>query len=504
MDDKDKNNLRGLIKKCVNELSIVIDDSGQIDVELENNSLNDLQNFIAKKLHRDEDIYNEGDIERIFRIIVIIRTFGISSEINTAKYIASLKEDKAKPECKIEFDKYAEEVMAEYGINMDKHEFSIGDSFNINELDTNIINEKGLDYVIRNISDDIIFELENPSISYAFIKLQGVEIKKDIKIADNLFLIRNIEQHCVVHGKSKLENEYTYMLIIHKGILLPSKNYRESLVYRKIIVTLKTFLGLSLVTDLLKISKESELGSQGSPPNNTPVMLFYQHLRSSISRSIWNYMLPEEIIQWVLENQPSSEELFKNKEMSSPLTPLYEFTLSNEYARLLNSLFLSNKPNLQHFLIEGKSRKPLPKFKKQETTWNFFTKRLQVISKIFNSTDKYIERIKAASLWYLEGYCNENDSLKFVNYCIAIESLLGSADAKEVPLTETLSNRYGFWLGKTIKEKEDIRKFFKLAYATRSRIVHQGKSLLNGPDYITLNKLEKLTRQIINEAIMTY
>ena len=76
---------------------------------------------------------------------------------------------------------------------------------------------------------------------------------------------------------------------------------------------------------------------------------------------------------------------------------------------------------------------------------------------------------------------------------------------KKIPLTETLSDRCGFWLGKNLREREEIRIFFKKeVYNTRSRIVHEGKTILKGQDNESLNKLGTMTKLIIKDAMMTY
>jgi len=59
---------------------------------------------------------------------------------------------------------------------------------------------------------------------------------------------------------------------------------------------------------------------------------------------------------------------------------------------------------------------------------------------------------------------------------IALEVLLGDrAVSDKVGLTRLMANRCAYALGRTSKERDDLREFFEKFYAIRSEIVHNGR-----------------------------
>ena len=90
-----------------------------------------------------------------------------------------------------------------------------------------------------------------------------------------------------------------------------------------------------------------------------------------------------------------------------------------------------------------------------------------------------------------------------INYTISIESLLGEPPGSDVRLTESLSLKCGYWLGKNFQEKEQIKRHFKKIYRVRSEIVHSGETILKAKHKSMLYELERLTTHLIAESIKT-
>jgi hypothetical protein len=125
------------------------------------------------------------------------------------------------------------------------------------------------------------------------------------------------------------------------------------------------------------------------------------------------------------------------------------------------------------------------------------------IRNVLDLDDKYGEAIKTAAEWYFEALCNENETFKFIQYTIAIESLLGDPE-KQDRITERLSDRCAYLLGDNQKEREDIKKSFEKIYDIRSKIIHRRSLTIQEEDSPFLTEAEKLTERLIRKEIDLY
>jgi hypothetical protein len=93
-------------------------------------------------------------------------------------------------------------------------------------------------------------------------------------------------------------------------------------------------------------------------------------------------------------------------------------------------------------------------------------------------------RVKAAIEWWIDGLTSENQTISFLQLCIGFEALLGEPTdsnggrAGERGVTERLSDRYAYLLGRTQSEREAYRAEFKKVYDRRGQIVHQRQTHL--------------------------
>lgn len=110
---------------------------------------------------------------------------------------------------------------------------------------------------------------------------------------------------------------------------------------------------------------------------------------------------------------------------------------------------------------------------------------IESVIKIFNNKEKnpkdnIEQRIKRAIIWYSKGLSASDIEEQFVNFAIALESLL-VADSKNSfaswqSITQKLADRVCFLLGTSYDERIEIHKEMRNLYNKRSKVVHAGKS----------------------------
>lgn len=80
-------------------------------------------------------------------------------------------------------------------------------------------------------------------------------------------------------------------------------------------------------------------------------------------------------------------------------------------------------------------------------------------------------RVKSAIQRCFDSYISENQTLSFLQVCIALEALLGD-EGYNGSLTETLADRCSYLISNEIKGRKTIKKNFKELYNVRSKLVH--------------------------------
>jgi len=497
--DKDKNNFKGHLNKCFRETGVGLLTKYRTIVTVFPSSLsNEFIDLVYKKYENISDIYDELDINCMIR-----------------SKIASF----------LDYDELFKKISNSIDSPDDDPEGGfvfLGDlPYLLNKSKYKIISDK--------ISDKIIEEIENPAKSYALVQLPQVELSKNIKINSDFSFISDLNDFFYIHNDDKeyfnfpFEKNKTYLLIKHIG-----RNWRsletegQPLFYKTLLHKIKTFFGLSCIMDIFKFSGTFINKSKNKRDIASTVGIFSSLEWAEEARWYKDLIIEEEDLgNPIPEDHPDYNALKEDYSGGDELKKDFfqkrffiedEINLPQIYIDLFNSLTITEfatKPSFN--LMEGlEIKKPLPQFEKSKNPEQILRRKFEKIRVILNSNDDYAERIKASSLWYFEGYYTENDTFKFIFYTIAVESLLGLEEEEKVkknihiPLTERLSNRCGFSMGKSLKEKEKIKNEFTDIYEIRSRIVHRQKTILNKDDNEYLKKLEKITKQLIANTIETY
>lgn len=89
--------------------------------------------------------------------------------------------------------------------------------------------------------------------------------------------------------------------------------------------------------------------------------------------------------------------------------------------------------------------------------------------------------LKAALEWAFDSGMAVNETISFLQVCIALECVLGRG-APHDNLTATLADRCAYLLGRNLSERNKIRKNFKKLYDIRSSLVHGRARKLTGID----------------------
>lgn len=177
--------------------------------------------------------------------------------------------------------------------------------------------------------------------------------------------------------------------------------------------------------------------------------------------------------------------------MNNKLSTFRESIITNRFLQIQNldsnfQLLVTLPNDFTHFLNNFK-------FKSDDISSINFSN----VSKLLQSNTDGSKRIKSAIEWYIDSTFNKSDSVKFIQTCIGLESLLGD-DRQEGPLSYTLADRCAYLIADSIDDREIIRKEFKQIYKIRSKLVH-GTSR-----NIRESELKHYThaRQYLKQAIM--
>jgi hypothetical protein len=111
--------------------------------------------------------------------------------------------------------------------------------------------------------------------------------------------------------------------------------------------------------------------------------------------------------------------------------------------------------------------------------------------------DPDVIRIKAACEWWVDASASQNQTVSFLQYCIGFEALLGE-NTKDKGVTERLSDRFAYILGKTQSQRSELREKFRKVYERRGVIVHQREPHLRRFD--SSARIE--AKQMLSQAIV--
>lgn len=218
----------------------------------------------------------------------------------------------------------------------------------------------------------------------------------------------------------------------------------------KAIASLKSFFGLSLAVQLMKI-KEVPLGLSG----------LYWARPQLESRIIVHRMIDGKWQVWTT------------------------YALPMDLSETLNKLAVDD-------LDGGLDSSQIGDWIKQ---------RISLISSAFEDVHKS-ERILLAGQWLLDSYIGKNELFSFVQTTVAMEILLGEKSKSDIiGIGELLRNRCAYLIGKSHSQRASILEDFNRIYTVRSDIVHKGKSRLNSEEKRLFNKLQWMCRRVIEEEL---
>lgn len=237
--------------------------------------------------------------------------------------------------------------------------------------------------------------------------------------------------------------ETSYIQIDVEGFI---GNYGKTAPLERALETLKSFVGLSLATRLMKVNDNQATQSFSWPPKS--------HL--IIHRKIDH--------KW---------EVYTTHELPSDLTGT------------LHGLEIES--------IDGKLESDLVS--------GFIQNKLQKIATAFSNPDK-AEHVLLAAQWLLDSYVGTNELLSFVQTMIAMEIILGEESKPDVVgIGELLRNRCAYLIGESHSQRKMILTDFDKIYNVRSKIVHRGKSRLSSKERILFQELQWMCRRVISEEL---
>jgi hypothetical protein len=128
----------------------------------------------------------------------------------------------------------------------------------------------------------------------------------------------------------------------------------------------------------------------------------------------------------------------------------------------------------------------------------------QALSGTLNCLSKYFsyqnhvdfQSISAAIEWYQDSLFSDNQTLDFLSACIGLEALLGDENQME-NMTNRLSDRYGFLMGKGRTSREKLRQDYKSVLVERGKLVHARKARLSGQTANLLQIAQKMLLDVI-------
>lgn len=319
---------------------------------------------------------------------------------------------------------------------------------------------------LNDLEDDIFFNLTTVRTYHIFVNLSNVDIgpSNTINISDIYSLLRLTESVMKEYEMEKSETQeepfkwnknQTYLLVKQQGFFLST---RHTLSFNSMISKLKSFLGISLIQGIFEQIHPTVFPIPHKPPDPISIPIF------------------EEIEDYL--GHHSAHRFSEN--MSDLITRLK-----------ISDFAVKPSDDLEVIRLKGESQNKFIEYKFEK-----------FIRPVLDSEDEDAERIKASCEWYFESLCTDNPTFRFIQFHIAIESLLGKPGIKG-SITEGLAERIAFLLGRNEKGREDIRNEYRGLYNTRSDIIHRSK-ILSDEKLSDLEKTEERLVQLVKKEIQNY
>lgn len=266
--------------------------------------------------------------------------------------------------------------------------------------------------------------------------LQSGSKERDGMFAETLFLLKS-------RAPTSWNNETAYIQIDTEGFI---GRYIKTAPIEHVLGTLKSFMGLSLATRLMKIDERQTTQPFSLPPKS--------HLI-------------------VHRKKGDKWEICSRHELPADLSAT------------LNALEIDN--------LDGEITS------EHVTSW--IQGRLPKIAIAFNNPGK-AKRILLAAQWLLDSYVGANELLSFVQTTVAMEIMLGEESKSDVVgIGELLRNRCAYLIGNSHSQRKEILADFGRIYNVRSKIVHSGKNRLSNDERRLFRKLQLMCRRVISEEL---
>lgn len=127
------------------------------------------------------------------------------------------------------------------------------------------------------------------------------------------------------------------------------------------------------------------------------------------------------------------------------------------------------------------------------------------IAELLDSPSEDVNRIPivTAAEWAFESSSSRNETVSFIQLCIALESVLGD-DRERVGLSRMLGDRCAYLLGNTSEQRSSIRENFEVLYRHRSKLVHGRKVRLEDDAHESLKWGRKVLSKILRRELMNF
>jgi hypothetical protein len=130
---------------------------------------------------------------------------------------------------------------------------------------------------------------------------------------------------------------------------------------------------------------------------------------------------------------------------------------------------------------------------------------LQMIAKLLEGKKSKTDRtsIVTAAEWAFESSSSHNQTVSFIQLCIALEALLGE-EAPNEGLSRMLSDRCAYMLGETYSQRKVIRNKFNDLYTHRSKLVHGRKTSLDEESAESLHWGQKILSALLRKELKAF
>lgn len=123
--------------------------------------------------------------------------------------------------------------------------------------------------------------------------------------------------------------------------------------------------------------------------------------------------------------------------------------------------------------------------------------KLSFINKLINDVSEAAKYIKAAMDWYVNALMVMDETMSFIQICMGLEALLGDKREGSAGLTQTLSDRCSYLIGKGMSDRDEIRRQLKKIYELRSAIVHGLKNRISESEKVYVKNATLFLRRAI-------